>query len=230
MKNGHYKSKFSFDSNLFREMALKQWKILLALGVFLWIGAVGIPYSQAATIHVDCQSGTPDGANGFYKTISGAVAKSAANDVIQVHAGSTCEESITININKAGLRILGDNPTNTKVTHPPALSSVDVFTVSASSVEIAGLTITGSGNGIYINGQSASIHNNHINYNKRNGIISAAGGDYFIAFNNVIKGNTLNGISAYNYYWEGELAHSNIIAGNGEYALWRINSAYNNSG
>ena len=43
MKNGHYKSRFSFDSNLFREMALKQWKMLLALGVFLWIGAVGIP-------------------------------------------------------------------------------------------------------------------------------------------------------------------------------------------
>lgn len=203
--------------------------MLFALGVFLWIGVVGIPYSHAATIHVDCQSGTPDGSNGFYKTISGSVAAAAVNDIIRVHAGSTCEETMTINVNKTGLKILGDNPTNTKVTHSPALANVDVFTILASSVEVAGLTITGSGNGIYINGASASIHNNHINYNKKNGVISAVNGDYFIAFNNVIKGNTLDGIYSYNYYGDGEFAHSNIIIGNGGYDLYRIDSAYNST-
>ncbi|OGW44348.1 MAG: hypothetical protein A2132_03770 [Nitrospirae bacterium RBG_16_43_11] len=234
MKNGHYKSRFSFDSNLFREMALKQWKMLLALGVFLWIGAVGIPYSQAATFHVNCQSGTPDGSNGFYSTISTAVSAAAANDIIRVHAGSTCEESVTINVNKTGLRIMGDNPSNTKVIHTPALASVNVFTVSASSVEIAGLTITGSGNGIYINSVSASIHNNHINYNKANGIYTAGNlGDAGIVFNNIIKGNTLDGIYC-STIGTGQFAHSNIITENGNYALssgvdnYAYNSTYKN--
>lgn len=227
MKDRDCKSGFSFISNLFRTSRLKQWKMLFALGVFLWIGVVGIPYSQAATIHVDCQSGTPDGSNGFYNTISAAVAAAVANDVIRVHAGSTCVESITINVNKTGLKIFGDNPTNTKVTHPSALASVDVFTISASSVEIAGLTITGSGSGIYINATSSSIHNNHINYNKSNGITSSSIGDNFIAFNNIIKGNANVGI--YGYYSSGDFAYNNIVAGNTSDGISSVDSHDYNS-
>lgn len=236
MKNRDYQIKAAINTHLFIKMPLKQWRILilLALGVFYWMGMIGVSYSQAATIHVDCQNGTPDGSNGFYNTISGAVAVAAANDTIRVHAGSTCVESVTININKTGLRILGDNPTNTKVTHPPALASVNVFTISASSVEIAGLTITGSGNGIYIISTSASIHNNHINYNKANGIYTAGNlGDAGIVFNNIIKGNTLDGVYC-STIGTGQYAHSNIITENGNYALssgvdnYAYNSTYAN--
>ena len=70
MKKRDYKLKAILNTHLFRKMPLKQWRMLLIVGVFLWTGVVGISYSLAATTHVDCQSGTPDGSNGFYKTIS----------------------------------------------------------------------------------------------------------------------------------------------------------------
>lgn len=200
---------------------------LVPICVFIFTCNLWTLPADAATLCVN-----PGGTNGCYAMPSAAVTAAVAGDTILVHSG-TYQEQVTIWINKAGLKIEGDNPSNTKVTQSPALASVDVFTVSASSVEIAGLTITGSGNGIYVNATSTSIHNNYINYNKNDGILASVNGDGFIAFNNVIKGNTNDGIGTGGINTGGEFVHSNIIFGNGNAALssvddYTYNSTYAN--
>jgi len=147
--------------------------------------------AYAATICVN-----PGGTSGCSALPSAAVAAAVNNDVIVIKPG-TYSEPGTINITKTGLKISGENPTNTRITNAVL---ANVFTVplnAGASAEISGLTITGGLDGIQISGGNGAItiHHNHIVFNGGNGISESNAS--FVAYNNIILSNNLAGINGF---------------------------------
>lgn len=227
MKKINYRSGYRLRTFHFDRRFSKQWKRLLMLGVFLWIGMVGITSPTAATLCVDAITGTSDGSSGCYDLPSLAVAAAAANvetDVILIHPG-TYAESGTITINETNLKILGTNPVNTILTN--ATGTVFKF-VSTASGEIAGLTITGGGNGIEVANGPVTIRHNHIEFNSGNGINASTNSSVFRAFNNIIRGNSANGI--YGPFYElNSIAYNNIVVENDNDGINGVIASFNSS-
>lgn len=190
---------------------------LIPICIFLFTCNLWTLPAHAATLCVN-----PGGANGCHALPSAAVAAAVAGDTILVHPGTYMEFG-TIFINKAGLKILGDNPQNTKITN----SSSTVFDISVSA-EVAGLTITGGLHGVYVHaGLNAivKVHHNHIIYNMGKGITSSASA--FNVFNNVIIYN--NGVGIDGSSDNTNVAYNNIIAHNTSYGIYQVGVASYNS-
>ena len=153
-----------------------EWKILIMAGIVFWIGSIWSTSSEAAVREV-CKVGCT------YSLPSDAIAEATNGDTILIHSG-TYMETGTISITKS-LKIVGDNPINTKISN----SNSTVFIINTSitiSVEIAGLQITGGLNGVNVNaaGNNSSVilHHNHIIYNKGDGITVGSWYGQFVAF------------------------------------------------
>lgn len=208
------------------------WRPCTFWGLLLPFAVLGVATGHAATLCVN--EGGTNGCSGLPSQAVAAAASNLETDVILIQAGTYAEPG-AINVTEANLRILGKDPTNTKVTHTATAGVVNVFTISANSVEIAGLTITGHQHGIELTsgGNDAKIHNNHIELNAQSGIYAPTNNIRLIAFNNVINRNNAYGIEGDIYSHGGAvIVYSNIVFKNGvggiRSATGSYNSSYNN--
>lgn len=214
------KNLYSKWQDIFSKRRLRLLIGLVPICVFIFSCNLWTLPADAATLCVNT-----GGTNGCYAMPSAAVTAAVAGDTILVHPG-TYTEAETITINKAGLKIIGNNPQNTKIINP----TFTVISVNASA-EIAGLQLTGGGNGINVRGgNTASIilHHNHIIHNKGNGIDNS---DYpFVAFNNTILSNNGHGVFGYGSCCSGpEIVYNNIIAHNTNKGIYDVGVASYNS-
>ena len=226
MKNRDFNLKAILSMLIFRKMPLEKWRMLFIVGIFLWVGVVGLSSLHAATLCVN-----PGGTNGCYSLPSLAVAVAAGNaetDVILIYPG-TYAESAAITINEAGLKILGDSPVNTIVQNS-VLASVFTLSGTADNVEIANLIITGGWHGIALQGGShgAIIHHNIIRNNGKSGIYGAvvtSNDRSFFAFNNVVHTNNEFGFDAN----DNDIIYNNIVFNNSKCGIDNGTASYNSS-
>lgn len=229
MKNRDCQFKVTMNTHLLEKKPLKQWRILilLALGVFSWTVMFSLSSVHAATTL--CVN--PGGTNGCYSLPSLAVVAAAAEgDTILIRSG-TYMETGTISITKS-LKIIGDNPVNTKVQNSNSFGA-NVFTFSSAaniSAEIANLTITGEGHGIEISGSGnkVTIHHNHIENNMGSGIRKTTTAAAFTVFNNIVKSNSGYGIYS-NMSSSSDAAYNNIVTENSSYGINGTYASYNSS-
>lgn len=200
---------------------------LVPICIFLFTGNLWTLPAHAATLCVNT-----GGTNGCHAMPSAAVALAVAGDTILVRSG-TYMETGSINITKANLKIIGDNPSNTIVQNSvPA--SVFVLTLTADNIEIANLTITGGRHGIeLVSGTTgAVIHHNIIGNNGLSGISQSGGygSRSIIAFNNVIHTNNEYGINVYpGAYANDSIIYNNIVFKNANCGIYSGTVSYNSS-
>jgi parallel beta-helix repeat protein len=200
--------------------------LLVALAVIMSLSECSVAFSNVSLLasSVTNASSTTIIVPDNYPTITDAIGNATAGDTILVRSGTYLENPV---INKP-LTLEGESSANTVVVGAGGSVGASVFTVAADDVTISGFTITSlnysasasyaygvliegdsctiTGNnilnvlsGIFCSVQSsASIIQNNITQNQKDGIRFYGGSDNTIAGNN-ITGNVASGIAIEGY-------------------------------
>jgi len=207
--------------------------LVFSLTIFFGI-AGGV---QAATVYVDQSNntGVEDGTiDNPFNTIQEGINAANFGDTVQVLPGTYTGD---LTIDGKNINLIGGDPATTTIQGTGSVITIQgVFSLGSDQVEIAGFTITGGANrGIYMTSDSSQliIHNNIV-INNNTGISANANVQVMIA-NNIINGNSSQGIRAYYYNCNRRpvlTIANNIITGNGTVGIDRdcgtVTSFYNN--